>query len=319
MFTAVKGTLDGYGYEQVTLAGAGHEARILPQAGFNLYHWTFEGEEILMEPVDLSVFGTKYGIPILFPTPNRIRNAVYTWQGREYTMTKRGEKVLLHGLVKDEPFTVTRLEAGEDSAVCEAEIAILRENALYEGYPFACTLTVRYTLTAAGLRMDAFVRNEDEREMPFGFAVHPYFSKRGDAGRVSLTVPCRRYYEADEGRIPTGRLLPAEGETDIHSRYRTVESLYLDHVFRGMTADMESKIRYEDIVVHIRASDCFRNAVVYTPHDRPGFCIEPQTCATNFINMHAQGLVDESGLMVLPAGRTFACWVDMTVEKRTEA
>ena len=88
---------------------------------------------------------------------------------------------------------------------------------------------------------------------------------------------------------------------------------------RGMTADMESKIRYEDIVVHIRASDCFRNAVVYTPHDRPGFCIEPQTCATNFINMHAQGLVDESGLMVLPAGRTFACWVDMTVEKRTEA
>ena len=26
MFTAVKGTLDGYGYEQVTLAGAGHEA-----------------------------------------------------------------------------------------------------------------------------------------------------------------------------------------------------------------------------------------------------------------------------------------------------
>lgn len=33
MFTAVKGTLDGYGYEQVTLAGAGHEARILAAGG----------------------------------------------------------------------------------------------------------------------------------------------------------------------------------------------------------------------------------------------------------------------------------------------
>ena len=50
-------------------------------------------------------------------------------------MTKRGEKVLIHGLVKDEPFTVTQLEADEDSAMCEAQIAIAPGNALYEGYP----------------------------------------------------------------------------------------------------------------------------------------------------------------------------------------
>lgn len=316
MFTATKGVLEGYGYELITMAGAGHEVRILPQAGFNLYYWTFEGGELFMEPTDITAFGTKYGNPILFPTPNRIRDAVYTWQGRTYTMTKRGEKVLLHGLVKDEPFAVTRLDATEDAAVCEAQIAIAPGNALYEGYPFACTLTVRYTLTAAGLHMDVTVHNDGEQEMPFGFAVHPYFSKRGDANKVALTVPCRRYYEADEALIPTGRILPVDEAKTICDGYHTVESLYLDNVFRGMTADMESKVQYEDVIVHISASDCFRNAVVYTPHDRPGFCIEPQTCATNFINMHAQGLVDESGLMVLPAGQTFACTVDMTVEKR---
>ena len=95
-----------------------------------------------------------------------------------------------------------------------------------------------------------------------------------------------------------------------------MESLFLDTVYRGLTADMESRIQYEDIVVHITASDCFRNAVVYTPHDRPGFCIEPQTCATNFINMHARGGLDESGLLVLPAGKEFTCEVDYRVEKR---
>ena len=100
MFTATTGTLEGYGYELVTLAGAGHEVRILPQAGFNLYYCTFEGGEIFMEPVDITQFGTKYGNPILFPTPNRIPNATYTWNGREHVMTKRGEKVLIHGLVK---------------------------------------------------------------------------------------------------------------------------------------------------------------------------------------------------------------------------
>ena len=315
MFTAKKGTLEGYGYELVTMAGAGHEVRILPQAGFNLYYWTFEGKEIMMEPVDITAFGTKYGNPILFPTPNRIKNAEYVWQGKTYTMTKRGEKVLLHGLVKDEPFTVTRLEAGEDSAVCEATISLRAGDALTEGYPFPSTLTVVYTLTAAGVHMDVTIRNDGETEMPFGFAVHPYFSKRGDANKVFIKVPCKRVYEADENLIPNGKIVPAEGGKVIWDGFHSVESLYLDNVFRGMSSDLESLVKYDDIILHISGSDCFRNAVVYTPHDRPGFCIEPQTNSTNCLNLHAQGLLDESGLLVLPAGQTFACEVDFTVER----
>ena len=37
MFTATKGILKEYGYEVVTLAGAGHEVKILPVNGFNLF------------------------------------------------------------------------------------------------------------------------------------------------------------------------------------------------------------------------------------------------------------------------------------------
>lgn len=316
MFTVERGKLEGYGYELVTMKGAGHEVRILPQAGFNLYYWTYNGGELLMEPVDITVFGTKYGIPLLFPTPNRIPDATYTWKGKTHVMAKRGEKVLLHGLVKDEPFTVTKLTADEDSATCEAEISIRPGDALYEGYPFPCTLRVAYTLTKDGLHTDIAVMNDGDEELPFGFASHPYFSKRGDANRVSITSPVRRYYEANEALIPTGRILPVEPEKTVYDGFHSVESLYLDNVFRGMTSDMESLVRYEDVTLHIRASDCFRNAVIYTPHDRPGFCIEPQTCATNFINMHEAGLVDESGLITLPAGKTFSAWIDYTVEAR---
>ena len=56
MFTAQKGIMQGHGYEIVTLAGAGHEVRILPENGFNLYYWTYEGKEIFMEPADITVF-----------------------------------------------------------------------------------------------------------------------------------------------------------------------------------------------------------------------------------------------------------------------
>ncbi len=316
MFTVKRGTLEGYGYDQITMAGAGHEVRILPQAGFNLYYWTFEGGELLMEPVDITVFGSKYGIPILFPTPNRVKDATFVWEGQTHVMTKRGEKVLLHGIVKDETFTVTDLRAEADCAVCAAEIAIRPGDALYEAYPFPCTLTVTYTLRAEGLHMDVQVKNDGEATLPFGFAIHPYFSKRGDASRVFLTVPVRRYYETDDALIPSGRILPATEGKVIWDKLHSVESLYLDNVFRGLTSDMESLVRYEDVDLHIRASDCFRNAVVYTPHDRPGFCIEPQTNATNFLNLYAEGLVDESGLMTLPAGKAFSCEIDLTVTKR---
>lgn len=316
MFTVSKGTLEGYGYEVLAMAGAGHEVRILPGAGFNLFDWHYEGKEILMKPVDITIFGTKYGIPILFPAPNRVKDATYTWRGKQYVMQKRGKKIMRHGLVSDEPFAVTRLEALEDDAVCEAEIAIAPGGPLYEGYPFACTLTVRYKLDAAGLHFSATVRNDGAEDMPFGLAVHPYFSKRGDARNVFIKAPVRRVYACDADLIPSGELVPAEGGLCIWDGFHDVEGLYLDNVYRGMTADMASEIRYDDIALHISASDCFRNLVVFTPHDRPGFCIEPQTNATDAFNLHARGLVDESGLLILPAGQTFTGNVDFTVERR---
>ena len=315
MFTAEKGIYEGHGYEIVTMAGAGHEVRILPVNGFNLYYWTYEGKEIFMEPADITIFGTKYGNPILFPTPNRVKNATYTWQGKSHVMKKRGENVLIHGFVKDEPFTVTEIYADETCARCSAKIEIRKEGSIFEGWPWDCALYVTYSLDAAGVHMDVKAVNEDETDMPFGFAVHPYFSKRGDANQCFIKVPVRRYYEADEACIPSGKLLEAKDGFVIWDDFHSVESLYLDTVFRGLTGDMESLIRYDDVTVHISGSDCFRNAVVFTPHNRNGFCIEPQTCATNFINMHAEGLVDESGLMVLPAKKAFTCQVHMTVSK----
>ena len=208
MFTAAKGIYEGQGYEIVILSGAGHEVRILPANGFNLYDWTYEGKEIFMEPSDITIFGTKYGNPILFPTPNRVKNATYTWEGKTYTMKKRGEAVLIHGFVKDEPFTVTEIAADETSARCTATIAIRKEGDIFEGWPWNCTLTVTYILDKDGVHMDVKAVNEDETGMPFGFAVHPYFSKRGDANRCFIKVPVRRYYERTCDPFPSAYSFP---------------------------------------------------------------------------------------------------------------
>ena len=315
MFTTEFSTYPGTDYEVITLKGAGHEVSLLPVNGFNLFAWTYEGQEILMKPADIHAFGSKYGIPVLFPTPNRVKNGEYTWQGKTYTLQKRGVKLMRHGLVMDEPFTLTEVYANQEMAICSAEIAIRPGSALYEGYPFACRLAITYTLTAQGLRMDAKIENLGDALMPFGFALHPYFSKRGDASRCYIRVPVRRYYETDENLIPTGRILPADEGKVLDDDFHSVESLYLDTVFRGMSEDAEALVRYDDVTLHIRSSDCFRNAVIFTPHNRDGFCIEPQTCSTNFMDLHAQGRTDESGLLTLAAGKCFRCFVEMTVSK----
>ena len=96
MFTATKGMYPGTDYEIITLAGAGHEAAIMPVNGFNLYRWSYMGREILMEIADVSAFGTKYGVPILFPMPNRVKDSAYSWQGKTYTLQKRGQKIARH-------------------------------------------------------------------------------------------------------------------------------------------------------------------------------------------------------------------------------
>lgn len=314
MFEVGKAVNEISGMDEVIMSGAGHEVRILPQAGFNVYYWHYNDEEVLMKPVDIMQIGTKYGIPILFPTPNRIEDGVFLWKGKTYEMNKRGERVKIHGLVKDEPFTVTCLEANADAAVCEACIRIHLADDLYEAYPFPCTLVVRYTLTEAGLHMDMSVTNDGIEEMPFGFAVHPYFSKHGDASKVYLNVPVKRVYETDEELIPSGRIYEMDPSKRPDGEGHSVDSLYLDNVFRGMSEDAESTVDWANFRLHIVASDCYRNVVVFTPHNRPGFCIEPQTCSTNSINLYSRGLIDESGLLILQPGQTFTSWVDYRIE-----
>lgn len=317
MFTVSQGHEPTHRLPIWTLEGAGHVVKLLPEAGFNLYYWTYDGGEMLMEPTDIREYGSKYGIPLLFPTPNRIRDARYTWKDREIHQVKRGVEVQRHGLVMTEPWDV-RCEAREDCAVAVGTISIYEGSPLFEGYPFPCRLTVTYTLRADGLHLSVRVENLGGEEMPFGFAIHPYFSKRGDACKAFLTAPVHRVYETDENLLPSGVLTDVSGsDKDISDGLHSVESLYLDNVFRGMTQDLCAQVVYEGVHpqrVTLRGGDAFRNLVVFTPHDRPGFCLEHQTCATDFINLYGKGLIDESSILILPAGQTFESFVDLTVE-----
>lgn len=330
-FKAYEQKLD-CGAPQVVLEGDGVQLQIAPASGFKLYSAIYKNRQMLM-PTDEPLQGSaNNGVPILFPFPNRTKNCHYTYNGHECDVMKNGEPRYLHGMMIDEPFTYN-YGVTSDSAWCSGVAAITPDKEYFASYPFPCTLKLTYTLTASGLRLDYKVTNDGEETLPYGFAIHPYFNKMADADNITITVPCNQLYEANE-MLPTGKLLDVEGNFDLrpvekekkkglfnrdgengfaYSEHK-VGSFFLDHVYAGLDSSKQALIHYETLglTFALRASDEFKNMVVYTPFNRPGFCLENQTNATDFLNLHAKG-VPTANILELPAGQTRGGYIELTV------
>src|SRR5262245_2396631 len=58
------------------------EARIAVEAGSNLYSLKIGDVELLVQPAEWGTTPSlRYGFPVLFPTPNRVRDSQFTFEG----------------------------------------------------------------------------------------------------------------------------------------------------------------------------------------------------------------------------------------------
>ena len=88
------------------------EARLATSLGNNCYSFGIlvndEWIDLIDPPPDLETLKdepTKYGVPILFPFPNRIRGGKFTFEGKEYTFDKApGTPNSIHGLLLNQPY-----------------------------------------------------------------------------------------------------------------------------------------------------------------------------------------------------------------------
>lgn len=292
------------GLEVLSLTeGDAASAEIAPALGNNCF--AFRTREHVLEPVSFTEFRerpTSYGIPILFPFPNRVRDGVFTFQGETFAVNPPR-----HGFVRDKPWRV------EDSGASDAEGAWLVSSFEAEShaeqilpqFPFPFRLEVTYKLFEGRLSMGTLVKNEGDREMPVGFGIHPYFRK---PARGAITVPARKRWELSDS-LPTGRLLDVEGVYDLRKAKR-LDGLSLDDIFTKVSMDdggiarcvLEDSDRGTRTFVEFPAEQ-FPNVVVYTPPaPRQAICIEPNSCPTDAFNLNERGV--ESNVIVLGAGET---------------
>ena len=271
--------------------GTHARATVAPELGQNCF--SFETRFPILETVDYASFRRKptgYGIPLLFPFPNRIRDGAFMFQGERFRIDPPR-----HGFVRDKAWRVIETGASNlDGAWVRSAIkASDYRREILDQFPFPFTLEVTYRVRNGALELDAIAENTGERTMPAGFGIHPYF-RRPERGTIQ--VPAAKRWELSDS-LPTGKILEVEGRFDLRQP-KDIAGLELDDIYADPVADpsglvqcfLNDEVNKTQTVVEFPRKQ-FPHIVVYTPPaPRPALCIEPNSCPTDAFNLQLHGI-----------------------------
>jgi aldose 1-epimerase len=305
------------GLEAVVLSHVSLEAWIVPSYGSNLARFSVGGKAIIDFDPALLAKHDYTGTPVLYPTPNRVRNGVVRWRGRDYRQVKRGTLILEHGLAHSEPWSCGEPVIEADGVRLETWLEFRPGSAVFEAFPFAHRLDLEFRLTGRGVTATYTIRNEGSEEVPFGFGLHPYFQKLAGENDTFVTLPADAVMDATSDLLPTGKLLEVGGTIYDLRRPIAVGRLHLDHVFTSLRPGEHARIEYRGlgVTVTLEATPDFTHQVLYTPRGERFFCLENQTCSTDAHNLFDRGFVHESGLKTVKPGETHRGSVMYSVTK----
>jgi aldose 1-epimerase len=148
---------------------------------------------------------------------NRIGGAAFELDGKRYELCANEGANCLHGGDAGKPWH-KRLWSGRIEDEVSVSFTLVSPDG-DNGFPGALTARVEYTLMPDRLRIDFFgVSDADTYYCPTS---HIYFSlgEKNILG-ADMQINASGHLEVDEGLIPTGRILPCEGEFDFSAPRR---------------------------------------------------------------------------------------------------
>jgi aldose 1-epimerase len=285
----------------------GASAAVLPSYGFNLFSLKLPAagqvREVLQSAPDFADNPrqpARNGTPILFPFPNRIRNARYRFHDKEYQLPATNGPNAIHGFAMDAPWDVVEFTARSDEAFLVGRYQISKHSPDKRPlWPADAVLQVRYGLSGRRLTMTITVSNPTAEELPYGFGIHPYFrlplDPGGDPARTLVVLPAAKYWVLSEF-LPTGEVRPVDTRLDFR-KGQPRKGLKLDDVLTGL--DFEGPEDHATCRLIDQALGAefrlgfdrhFRELVAYTPAAEGILAIEPYTQTTDAINLDARGI-----------------------------
>jgi len=229
---------------------------------------------------------------VLAPWPNRVRDAVWEWEGEPQLLDVTEPKLhnASHGLLRNTGYGL--VEQTATSLTLGALIAP------QHGWPFLLDTRVRYELDADGLTVTHEVTNLSERTAPWAVGAHPYF-RVGDVPSEELTVTLTGATRLDlDDRLNPVGVHPVDGASDLRdgrpARGLDLNTGYGELANRGGRADVAWLTAPDSSCTTLWADAAFGWIQAYTPsdfprdaaHGGPGFAIalEPMTAPPNALN-----------------------------------
>lgn len=313
--------------EIIRLAGPDGKCRatatVLPALGANLISFIVDGVEFIYWNEAAFLADRSFsGAFNMFPTPCRLAGCAYTFEGREIRQRKHGKDVFIHGLVRDE--SMKGLNTGE-GITCRLDIG--PEHPVFEGFPFRCSLLITHSLgevrrpdsaraeTTVSLTVSFSLENTDERNIPCGYGIHPYWRLHGRRCDVAIRIPCDHVMELRE-LVPTGSVIPVAGTALDLRTPKPLENLDLDNIFWKRSAGDDAEIIFQTLgkKIRISAGAEFTHMIAYTPPDKEFFCVESLTTSPNAQNIAATDKEEAAHMLVVPPGGKVGGWVAYSVE-----
>ena len=223
----------------------------------------------------------------LVPYSNRIANGILQVDGATWRLAPNwpGSVHPMHGEGWSDAWQVVAQTRQQASLV-----------QVYDGtgsWPFRYHARQDFRLDAGGLRVTLSVENREDRPVPAGLGLHPFFARDPD---TTLAFRAAAVWLGDRDILPVERVaVPPEWA---HDAPRPVVT-GLDNCFDGWDGRAVIAWPSRGWRLELRASDPFRHAVVYTPPGRDYFCVEPVS--------HANGKIADTRLA---AGATLSGTID---------
>lgn len=212
--------IDWNGLQAVEFSKGDYTALLVPSVGANLVRLanTRLGAEILRTPEadEAEQFRSRpqiFGLPLLFP-PNRIADGRYEFDGRtyQYPITIEKEHNYHHGILKSQPFMVSKARETDEEVMVECRYyANAGNDAVYCDFPHEFKCKVTFWLTAEGLEQEVMFSNRSKERMPLGAGFHTPMRIPFAGGRAEdyvMRVAVGEQVELDGRNLPTGRKLP---------------------------------------------------------------------------------------------------------------
>jgi len=294
------------------------------------------------------------GIPVLWPFANRIKDGKFTWAGdahnlHDINVTDKNRPIvkadgtkrhIYHGMARYAKWSVGRAGVDKDGAYMTCFLNSADYSAMEKHFGKA-KITLAYRLKGNQLGIAVNIINNDDKDIPMSFALHPWIKlplgPGGTKADVKVSLPAKKRWISNAEHIPDGNVAGVKS-----SRYDFVtkpkvlgndagedakgENLpdTFDDVFTGLEFKdgIATSVVYDPknkIKVEVSQTEGFKQVVLNVPNGKPAVCVEPQTSATDAFNLDRTEVKEQANLVVLKPGETFEGMVSIKTSKFDES